>query len=93
MSKVEKQKILTKRSNDYHKQSGYKARTKHRKAHPEKYKKYQGYYYKPAVTMRAEFKEALDELVKRSGMTLSGLFLDAVEKQHGVILRKVDKKK
>jgi len=81
--KEAKQLILNKKSAQCHKDTDYAAQRKYRENNPDKYKR-----YSVKIVIATEFKETLDTLVESSGLSLTSLFINAVEEKHNIKLRK-----
>lgn len=79
-------------TNAYHKRNGYASQEKYRQAHPEKYRAYRetarGRTYEPKVRIPIEFKIDFEELLKQTGLSISQLFIGAVEEKYKVTLHK-----
>lgn len=73
----------------YHKRTQYAAQKKYKATHPEVYR---GKYYEPKIRVPLDKKESLVSLMERTGLTITQLFIGAVEEKYGVILHNpVDK--
>ena len=84
--KTERQKVYTMRSNESHKKSNYAASKKHRQLHPENYQ----VYYEPKVRIPKELRPVLKNLIAQTGLSITKLFVQAVEEKYGVVLHTVD---
>jgi len=76
-----------KKSNAYHKSTGYAAQKKYRAANPEKYRN-NGKIYGPKLYIPAENRSVVEKLLSETGLTISQLFLGDVEEKYGVVLQK-----
>ncbi len=74
-----------KKANERHKNNGYAAQKKYKEAHPEKYK---GINYEPKVRISMEYKPVFEELLNRTGLSITQIFLGAVEEKYNVSLHK-----
>lgn len=79
-------------TNAYHKKNGYASQEKYRQAHPEKYRAYRETArertYEPKVRIPIELKVVLEELLKQTGLSISQLFIGAVEEKYNITLHK-----
>lgn len=64
------------------KRNGYAAQKKYRETHSG-YKK----NYEPKIKIPLEFRSNLDELLSKTGMTITELFVGAVEEKYAITLR------
>ena len=64
------------------KRNGYAAQKKYRETHSG-YKK----NYEPKIKIPLEFRPNLDELLSKTGMTITELFVGAVEEKYAITLR------
>ena len=67
-----------------HKKNGYAAQKRYRAAHPEKYNQ----NYEPKVRIPLEFKPTIESLTQKTGLSLSQLFIAAVEEKYNVVLHR-----
>ena len=72
-----------KKSAAAHKESGYAAQQKYRETHPEKYDNYE-----PKIRIASEFRGTLSKLLSKTGLSITNLFIGAVEEKYNVKLRK-----
>lgn len=63
------------------KRNGYAAQKKYRETHS--YKK----NYEPKIKIPLEFRSNLDKLLSKTGMTITELFVGAVEEKYAITLR------
>ncbi|MGN1121582.1 MAG: hypothetical protein ACI4RV_04375 [Eubacteriales bacterium] len=73
-----------KMSVERHKRSGYAAQKKYRAAHPEKYNQ----SYEAKVRVPLEFKPIIERLTKETGLSITQLFISAVEEKYQVALHR-----
>ena len=77
-----------KMSVERHKRNGYAAQKKYRAAHPEKYNQ----NYQPKVRIPLEFQHIIERLTQETGLSITQLFISAVEEKYNVDLhRSIDK--
>lgn len=67
-----------------HKKNGYAAQKKYRASHPEKYNQ----NYEPKVRIPLEFKPTIESLTKETGLSITQLFISAVEEKYQVVLHR-----
>lgn len=84
-AKVESYKERNKYKNEWHKQTGYAAQKKYREAHPFVYSERK--YHDVKVYISRERKDDLKDLAKREGLTVSEMFIRAVEEKYSINLR------
>lgn len=85
LSPEEKEKrriVRNKSAADRHKKNGYVAQKKYRNSHPEKYNQ----NYEPKIRIPLEKKDVLTKLIGQTGLTITQLFVGAVEEKYGVNL-------
>lgn len=83
-----------KAANEWHKKTGYAAQKKYRETHPDKVAKQRKQNYEPKIRIPLEFRPNLDELLSKTGMTITELFVGAVEEKYAITLSNpVDKSK
>ena len=70
-------------TNAYHKKTGYAAQKKYKASHPEVY-----CAYEPKIRMPVDKKDVVTQLTAQTGLTITQLFVTAVEEKYGVILHK-----
>jgi len=76
-----------KRTNEYHKQSGYAAQRKYDSANPEKIAEIRDSYYSPKIYIDRDFEEKFNQLFKDSKLkSMSEFFINAVEEKYDVVL-------
>lgn len=67
----------------YDKANGYSSQKKYKAAHPEVYR---GRHYEPKLRIPLGRKDTLAQLMAQTGLTITQLFVGAVEEKYGVIL-------
>lgn len=77
-----RRKAKNKRDNERKKAQGYTAQKKYRENR-------KGRVYEPKLTIPASKKDALFQLMERTGMTTTQLFVTAVEEKYGVDLHSI----
>lgn len=70
------------------KEGGYASQKRYRANHPEKVKEWQHRYYEPKVRILQEYRAELERLARETQLTLSELFISAVEEKYCVVLHK-----
>lgn len=73
-----------KRAMERHKRNGYAAQKKYRVTHPERYRQ----NYEPKIRIPLEFKPLVENLTKSTGLSITQLFVSAVEEKYQVILHR-----
>lgn len=81
-----------KRSSEAHKKSGYAADKRYRENNPDKISKKNRIYRNKndslTVTLSKEYRSVIDRLTNETGLSISDLFITAVEMQYDVKLKK-----
>lgn len=75
-----------KRTTEWHKSTGYAAQKKYKAAHPEHRANERGRVYEPKIRIPMELKENLEILMNETGLSITRLFVSAVEEKYGVVL-------
>lgn len=73
-----------KKAMERHKKNGYAAQKKYRATHPEKYNQ----NYEPKVRIPLEFKATIESLTQETGLSITRLFICAVEEKYHVVLHR-----
>lgn len=84
-AKAENYEERKKYTNEWHKKTGYAAQKKYRESHPFVYSERK--YHEARVHISREKRDILKELAKREKITISELFIIAVEEKYKVNLR------
>lgn len=84
--KAERVIAKNKSTNEAHRKSGYSAQKKYRASHPEVYR---GRTYEPKLRIPMDKKDTLAQLMAQTGLTITQLFVGAVEEKYGVILHEI----
>ena len=80
---IEERRIAQNRSAaERRRKNGYAAQKKYKSTHPEKYH----LNYEPKVRIPLEFKTTIESLTKKTGLSITQLFISAVEEKYGVLL-------
>jgi hypothetical protein len=81
-----------KRSNEWHKASGYASKKKYKAKHPEKVTESNAVFRKNhniiTIFIPKELRPELDRTLLVTGLTITALFTNAVEEKYGIKLTK-----
>ena len=90
--KETRRKELTKKSNDYHKSTGYAAKKKYKETYPDRIiesdKTFRESHDNLRIFLHKDFRANLNKIISESNMTITKLFLTAVEEKYGIALTK-----
>lgn len=73
---------------EWHKSTGYAAQKKYKESHPESRANERGRVYEPKIRIPMELKGNLESLMKETGLSITRLFVSAVEEKYGVVLHR-----
>ena len=82
-------KEKNKRDIERQKNNGYAAQKKYRLAHPDNVVKWRQRFYEPKIRIPKELRPILNSLIKDTGLTITQLFVSAVEEKYGVTLHDI----
>lgn len=86
--KAMRQKKVSKPGISSTKMGGYASQRRYKENHPDKVKEWQRRYYEPKVRVLQEYRADLERLCRETQLTLSQLFVGAVEEKYCVVLQK-----
>ena len=73
-----------KSSAEWHKKNGYAAQKRYKAAHPEQ----RGQNYEPKIRIALEFKPIIESLTAETGLSITQLFISAIEEKYKVVLHR-----
>jgi len=79
--KGQRQDTINKQSAQRHKQTNYAAQKKYRENNPDVYD-----FYEPKVRIPSEYRDTIKALSKKTGMSITELFIGAVEAKYNITL-------